>query len=217
MAHLRADIDTSQIQAVLFHSRERRRSLAGIPELFRTHRFVGATDMPVANIAAASFPSAARTAEITFKTAIRVDDNTTTRTGLIFEFGDDTTGLAIWIEDQKISIRAGGLTTNGVLGSFNNGVQWPATLELDIVAAVRPGLGAVALWLNGKEVIKAQNAAKLLTNLEWAATSAGSFAAAVQGTTPSDVAQTGAPANFEVIEPMSVFVGQRPRQFTTPV
>lgn len=201
-------------QAVRFYNRERRRSLAGIPRLFRTLQLRGATDIPVANIATATFPT--RDSEITFKTAIRIADNTDPRTGLIFEFGSSAAGLAIWIENDAIGFRAGGTGDDGVAGTFDNVAQWPATLELEIVAAVRPGLGLVALWLNGEEVIKAQSVNETFTNGEWAASSAGSFAAAAQGTIPADVVQSGAPTNFEVIEPMSVYVGQRPRQFLTP-
>lgn len=202
-------------QAAYFHARERRRSLAGIPELFRTHRFQGVSVMAVANISTDVFPI--RDSEVTFKTAIRIADNTTGRAGLIFEFGATASGVAIWLEDQIIGFRAGGTGDDGVAGTFDNGAQWPATLELDIVAAIRPGLGLVALWANGQEIIKAQSVNSSFTSGEWAASSAGSFAAAVQGTTPADVAETGAPTNFEVIEPMSVFLGSRPRQFITPV
>ena len=198
-------------QAVLFHARERRKSLAGVPEMFRTHQIFGGTVMTVASIATATFP--VRTGEVTFKTAIRFSDNTSTRTGLIFEFGSSTAGVAIWIEDQQIGFRAGGLGDNGALATFANGAQWPAGLELDIVASVRPGLGIIEIWLNGQTVLKAQSDAFT----QWAASSEGSFAAAVQGTTPSDVVQTGAPSNFAVIEPLSVYIGQRPRQMVSTV
>ncbi len=203
-----------QGQAAYFHARERRRSLVGIVELFRTHRISGGATMPVADIPIATFP--VLNTEVTFKTAIRIADNAVARAGLIFEFGSSVAGVAIWLEDQIIGFRAGATGNDGVAGTFDNGVQWPATLELDLVAAVRPGLGLVALWANGKQIIKAQSVASSFTSNEWAAASAGSFAAAVQGTTPADVAQTGAPANFEVIEPLSVYIGQRPRHFTTP-
>ncbi len=55
-------------QAVYFHARERRRSLAGVVELFRTN-FI--PDIPTANISGASFPDEVRSSVVTFTTAIR--------------------------------------------------------------------------------------------------------------------------------------------------
>lgn len=206
---------SEQEQAVYFHSRERRKSLAGLPELFRTHRIFGTTVMAVSNIVVGTFP--VRDSEVTFQTAIRIADNTTARAGLIFEFGSSTSGLALWMDDTTLNFRAGGTGNAGVSGVYDNVVQWPATLELDLVAAVRPGLGLVAVWANGREIIKAQSIDTTFLNGEWAAASAGSFAEDVQGTTPADVGETLAPVEFTVIEPMSVYVGSRPRQFITPV
>lgn len=204
----------AQEQATYFHARERRRSLAGIPELFRTHLIRDTLDLPVANIVASTFP--VRDSEVTLRTAIRVDNNVLARAGLIFEFGSSTAGIALWLENQAIGLRAGATANDGVAATFNNGVQWPALIELDIVAAVRPGLGLIGLWLNGNSVLRAQSVSLGFTNDEWAASSAGSFASAAQGTIPADVAQTGAPSNFAVIEPLSVYIGSRPRQFITP-
>lgn len=204
-----------QEQAVQFYRRERRRSLEDIAELFRTHKIDGGTQIAVATIPAATFP--VRDTEVTFRTAIRFDDNTDPRTGLIFEFGSSASGIAMWIEDDLIGFRAGDTGDDAASGTFDNTVQWPATLELDLVCAVRPGLGLIALWANGKQILRVQSVTQPFGSGEWAASSAGSFASAFSGTIPADVGESGAPANFAVIEPLSVYISQRPRQFITPV
>ena len=200
-------------QAAFFHTRERRRSLAGVPEMYRTHQIYGGTAMAVASIDTGSiFP--ARDILVTFKTAIRITDNAGQHRGLVFEFGDSTTGVALWIGDQTIGFHAGDSgTTDGATATFDNGAELPVGLELDLIAAVRPGSGLVRLYGNGREI--ARGAASGGAASPWASGAAGSFAAAAQGTVPTDVpvASQGAPAGFEVIEPLSVYVGQIPRHF----
>ena len=198
-------------QAVYFHSRERRKSLAGTPELHRTHRIFGDTVMAVAPIAAALFP--VRDTLITFKTAIRI--TAAAPTGLVFEFGSSSRGVAIWVDNNLLRVRAGSAATfDRARATFNNTVDFPVGLEMEIVAAVRPGDGRVRLWGNGRELARDTSVnGNFGSPSDWAASSAGSFATAVQGSTPADVDQTGAPTNFEVIEPLSVYVGQIPRHF----
>lgn len=47
----------------------------------------------------------------------------------------------------------------------------------------------------------------------WSAGSDGAFAAAAVGVLPADVTETGAPTDFDVIDPLSVYLGQVPRHF----
>ena len=95
---------------------------------------------------------------------------------------------------------------------FNSGAQLPATQKIGIIASAIPGLGKVALWINGERVGTGTSAARTLGNAGWAEGTAGSFAQAANGTSHSGADLT-APANFTVIEPWSVYVGQVPRQF----
>lgn len=192
-------------QAVYFHSRERRRSLAGVPEMFRT-RFYG---IPTTPVLATEFPT--RDVLFTFWTAIRVTG--ATPTGLIFELGDATTAVAAWIDDNEVNFRAGDAAADDRgLAQFDNLVSLPNTLELDLVFAVRPGDGRVRIWANGNEVARGVATNGQLSN-GWAASSNGAFAAAAVGALPADVTETGAPSDFDVIEPLSVYVGQVPRHF----
>lgn len=206
-------LSTNRGQASLFHARERRRSLAGVPELFRTHRIRGASAMAVASIdTGAIFPS--RAGFVTFKTAIRITENSGEHRGIVFEFGDSTTAVALWVGDQTVGFHAGDAgDADGATALFNNGAELPVGAEYSLVAAVRPGDGRVRLWANGTEVARAQATNEAIS--AWAADSAGAFAAAVQGTVVADVPaiSQGAPAGFDVIEPLSVYINQIPRHF----
>lgn len=192
-------------QAILFHSKERRLSLAGIPDLFRST----ALPIPTSPFSAARYPDP--NGPVTFKTVIRITG--ATPAGLVFEIGDVTTAMALWIDDSLIKVRAGdALAADRALASFDNTVSLPIGLELDIVASVRPGDGRIRLWLNGRERARDTAVNGQLPN-GTASSSDGAFAAAAVGALPSDVTQTGAPTSFDVVEPLSMYYGQVPRHF----
>ncbi len=192
-------------QAVYFHSRERRRSLAGVPEMFRTLQ----APIPTTPVLATQFP--VRTTLLSFWTAIRITG--AAPTGLIFELGDATTAIAAWIDDTDIILRSGDAAADDRgIATFDNTVSLPVGLELDLVYAVRPGDGRVRIWANGLEIARGVATNGQLSN-GWAASSNGAFAAAAVGALPADVTETGAPTNFDVIQPLSVYVGQVPRHF----
>lgn len=192
-------------QAVHFNSRERRRSLAGVPEKFRTHEL----PIPTSPVLATQFP--ARDIPITFRTAIRV--TAATPVGLIFELGDATTAIAAWLDDTTINIRAGdAAAADRGIATFTPAGGLTLTLMLDLLIAVRPGDGRVRIWGNGTELARGVASNGQLPN-GWAASSNGAFAAAAVDALPADVTQTGAPSNFDVIAPLSVYVGQVPRHF----
>ncbi len=209
----------TQQQAVHFHSRERRRSLAGIPELFRTHRFAGTTSMAVASIASSTiFPDAVNIGDVTFKTVIEIANNADARSGLIFEFSDAAGGIALFLTDTTLVARAGSVSAAEIAtAAFDNSVQWPATLQLELVVAVRPGLGLLGIFTNGALAIRDQSSGGDLGSVGWVSGAEGSFAAAADTAVPADVSVDTAPANFSVIKPLSIFVGQSPRQLLTPL
>jgi hypothetical protein len=205
-------------QAVYFHSRERRRSLGGYPELFRTHQFYNAAGsaIAVANIATGTvFP--ARTELITFRTSITIDDNGGVHAGLVFEFGETTRGCALWLEDDKIGFHAGAAgDADGATALFDNGGELPVGWKLDLVVAARPGDGRVRIWGNGHELARATATnGDFGSPSEWSSNAAGSFAAAPQGTVVSDVpvGSAQAPDGFTVTSPLSAYVKQAPRHF----
>lgn len=191
-------------QAIYFHGRERRRSLAGVPELFRDILLPIPTTPFVIN----RYPDVDQPA--TLRTAIRVTG--ATPQGLIFEIGNATTALAIWVDDNIIGARMGDTGDDAAVATFDNTISLPVSLELDIVVAVRPGDGRIRMWFNGTERARATAVNGQLPN-GVSAQSNGAFASAAIGPLPADVTQTGSPSNFDVIEPLAMFRGQTPRHF----
>lgn len=199
------ELRTTTDRALRYHSRERRLSLQGVPELFGTHRY----PIPTAAISAGSFVEFAE--PTTFTTSIRITG--ATPAGLIFEIGDGTTAIAAWIDDDEITLRAGNSGDDAAIATFTNPT---GTLEIGrefkLVCAVRPGSGRVRLWSASEEIARA-TAVNGQFPAGWAADSVGAFAAAAAGALPADVAQTGAPSDFDVIQPLLAFAGQVPRHF----
>ena len=148
----------------------------------------------------------------TFWTAIRITG--ASPAGLIFELGNDTTGIAAWVDDDTIGFRAGDAAA-GDFGSalfVNAAGTLPDGLELDLVFAVRPGDGRVRMWGNGREIARGVAANGQLPN-GWSSGTNGSFALNRSGNTPPDVTEFGIPADFACIEPLRAFMGQIPRHF----
>jgi len=199
------DNEGAILQAGRFNATERRQSLAGVPELFRTHSFA----IPTATIPAAAFP--ARTAPVTFKTALRIT-NGATAAGLLFEFGDAANGaVAAWLESTGVlHFRAGGVGTDFAHAIWNNGGAFTIGRKMELMFLVIPGSRLAAIFLGGKE--RARNVC-VSPMAEWARNSNGSFAAAANGVLPADVLQTGAPVGFELIQPLSVYNKQVVRGF----
>jgi len=205
-------------QAAFYYSRQRRRSLAGFPELGRTHSFYDAAGsaIAVANIATGTvLPD--RDGLITFSTSILIIDNGGVHAGLVFDFGDAARGCALWIEDDKIGFHAGAAgLADGASAIYDNGGELPVGMTLNLVAAVRVGDGRVRLWGDGRELARATATnGSFGSPLTWASTGAGSFASAPQGTVVSDVpvGSAQAPDGFTVTQPLSVYFNQVPRHF----
>ncbi len=205
-------------QQVGFHrARKRRKSLAGEPNIFRTVSIKGSTTLPVGDINTdALFPIL--TTPITFKTTIRIlADGGGEHRGLIFEFGDAAIGCALWVGDQTIGFHAGeDALVNGADAIYDRESEHPTGIIYNLVAAVKPGTGQVRIWANGLELARGvASSGGLGAGGQWAAASAGSFASAAQGTVVLDVPVVSrvAPAGFEVIEPLGVYVGSVPWRF----
>ena len=215
MAHAPQPVD--ELSRVVFHHAVRRRqSLAGVPEMFRTHQIFGGIVMAVADIdTGAIFPS--RTSPITFRTAIEITANAGVHKGLVFEFSGSDIGATLWVGDQTIGFHAGeDGTVNGATALFDNTLELPVGLSMDLVVSIRPGDGRVRMWGNGKELARETASSNTFGAAKaWAEDANGSFAATAQGTIVVDVpaASQIAPDGFTVVEPLSVYVGQVPRHF----
>lgn len=212
MTLIRLQSGTARNQSGRFHSRERRASLAGFPELYRTHRFVGAGVMPVATIDTdVVFPSPSLSRPVTFRSVIEITGPNPT--GLVFEFGSDTRGCGLALVGAFIGFVAGGLTNESSFALFNAGGDPLVGFRMDFTAAVDPGTGRVRVWRNGEELARDTSVDGDLGG-DWSDAGDGSFASIGSGTVhPSIVAGNQAPVGFEVVEPLSVYVGQVPRHF----
>ncbi len=194
---------TEQEQAAFFHARERRRSLAGIVQLYRTSRIFGpamAADIPDVLL------SGVLASPITFQTAVRI--NSGTDAGLIFGYGSGTSAVGLWLNsDQTLGFHAGAAGVDGATALT------PALAvggEFDIVVSVRPGNDKVRIWVNGREAARADSVNGIGT---FAAAGADGDFAQAGGPFVADITEQGAPTGFEVIEPLSVYTKQFPRHF----
>lgn len=200
-------------QAAQFHRRERRRSHANVPKLYRTHRLVGSGQIGVATVDPSSIFSGRELSPVTFKTAIQISDNASTREGLVFEFSDASGGTALFLSDTTMVAVSGDDAGNDNLSiTFDNVVQLPAGAKFDVILALSPGLGRGELWLNGHSVANGVTTSGDFGSIGWFSGDNGSFASAANGAVPAGVSAL-APQNFSVIEPLSVYIGQIPRQF----
>lgn len=171
---------TDQQQAAFFHSRERRKSLAGVLKLYRTARFFGptmATTLPVGSLNSFNSP-------VTFQTAVRVTGPAPT--GTIFEYG----GLSLAVATSTIT-----LTASGQTATFDNVAPIPDGIEIDLSFSIKPGDGKFRIWGNGNEIARLE----VPPFANWATDAGGTFAQS--------------PSDYEVVEPLSVYLKQFPRHF----
>jgi hypothetical protein len=178
--------------------------------LFRRHR-LGVSGA----IATASFPTAMLSQPITFMTEIEVSG--VAAEGIVFEYGDSTTGVKLWIEGADTLAAAAG---DGTPAS-NGGADGSATIaglgtdgfRLQLVMAVSPGKGELRVWADGHLVIREDSVAAMTSNT-WAASSAGVIAGIENGTSNSrsTVDITAAPTDFAVVRSLETFIGQLPKQ-----
>jgi len=190
-----------------FHARERRKSLYDpMFELFRTHQFAyNITGIATGDV----FPD--RTLPITM--GVTVKRTAASPTGIIAEFGDATTGLAIWfaVADGKIYAAAGdAVAADGITLA---GIAPPQDQIVRIVFATIPGSGKARLWLNGQLVAHGEASGGVFPN-GWSSIANGAVGAVdTTVTTRVPVADRIALANAVILSPVKVAQNQRPRQF----
>lgn len=205
-------IDTELEQHVYHRSRARVRALRDLTKgMFRTHRFeVGAADTVVINDL---FPD--RDLPITFITSFRITG--ATPAGLIFEFSDSTDGgLVAWVDGTTLGVQVGASEGTPWTDSINvqHTIASDVGAEFDLAVAVLPVHQQLFVWVNGERVdTHLRNSGGTFPNGTWAPASGGAFAAIVNGTASAGATQTGAPTDFEVYEPLSIYQGQKPRHF----
>lgn len=125
-----------------FSSRERRLSLFD-PSfgIHQSHTF-DATQNPIAG---ERFPVELFLSPITI--AVEIIQTGASPTGVIFAYGDDLTGIAVWLEGQDVGIAAGGPATNGI-GGIRSSVLKAINHRVRLTFVAHPGYGAAALYVD---------------------------------------------------------------------
>jgi hypothetical protein len=193
---------------------KRRKARAGFSENFVTHLLHGSGSIGVTPLVTDDiFPD--RSLPIMFQTRIRI--LTGVSQGLIFEFGSSTRGAAAWVEPNMIGIVAGngGVSNERASAVWDLGAALATSRIFQLTFVIVPGSGKVRVWDFG---IRQANGVAVDNDFgpgDWADTENGSFASALVGTVMADVPVGSriAPSNFEVIEPLTVFNNQTPKNF----
>ena len=168
----------------------------------------------------AVFPASVRGGPITFTTRIRLL-GTGVPSGVVFEFGDSTTGiklaLGLVIASRTIQAIAGdGVDPDGSAGIISVPAVLTSTDVVDVrtVLSVHPGAGRMKLWF-GSDVAQGQSGNVPLTGGLWSSDADGSVGTAHNGTSINGVAGdiNGAPEHFSIVEPVRAFAGSLPRSF----
>lgn len=158
------------------------------------------------------FPDLTR--PITFGTRIRVSG--ASATGIVFEFGDTTTGTKLGVSGGSLYLAAGsaGTAADGVDDSVALDALGVSGATLDIVVAINPALGRAWLWVDGDRKMRLTSTSGDFTNDRWAAAgstgSLGDEDSADGSTQRPGATINGAPSDFDVVAPLIVAVGQLP-------
>lgn len=199
-------------QALRFFRRERTRGFRDLgKQLFRSQRILLPDGASIGN----GYDAATRGAPVTVQTRIRVTD--TSPSGLIVGIGGAGHGLFVWVDGGVVGAAAGNLTTDSDAGTRAEApFEAVAGNVLDVVVACVPGTGVLAIWLDGVLMDRAQSVDPAIESSLWADdTDAGVFGAEYSDGTPDVVGSIAAPADFEVVQPLSVFLRQAPRHLIT--
>ena len=193
----------------------RRKARAGFSQNYVTHLIHGSASIGVTPLVTDDiFPS--RSLSIFFQTRIRILANGGVHRGLIFEFGSSSRGCAAWVGDNTIGLTAGSgsVADDRATAIFDLGGELSVGREFQLTLAIITGPGRVRIWDGGLRIADAI-AVNNEFNGDYADTDNGSFASALVGTITPGVppASQIAPSGFEVIEPLTIFNGQHPREF----
>lgn len=198
----------SRRAAILHAARERRKGLQDPAYgLFGVHVFAAGA----AVTASSSFPAAVRDRPATF--AVSVVRTDAASSGLVFELGSSSVGIAAALDGPDLIVAA------GAAAASDDGVTLTLTDALPgldqtyrIVVAVVPGSGRLAVWIDGRLVDFATSVGEVLTG--WTDADDGAVGATPEGTVLDRIAAPlqVAPSDFDLVSPLRVFVGQTPRQ-----
>ena len=182
---------------------ERRDPSAG---MFRTHTF-GAADTAINT--GVSFPVRSKPISL----AVSLIRTGAAPDGMVFELGDSTTGLAIWVNGPDVGFAAGDAGDDGA-GVVMVGALPAVGARFKFVCAAIPGSGAVFLWRNGR-----LEGDSIAVNADfpngWSSSSLGAVGE-TNGTANSRASETGTLTDVDIIGDVSMYLNQRPFRHTAP-
>lgn len=179
--------------AAHYHARRRTRSHRDITRgLSRTHDLgIG----PANYVTEAIFP--VRTRPITFVTAIEITG--ANADGIFMTFGDSTGKIRCSIKNRKLMVVA----RNAISGTASHSTPTVSAFgdvgaQIGIALAINPGAATIRGWVNGDLMLRLTISSGFHDG-EWCG--------------PGDGAITDTMTDFALVEPVSAFLGQLPRQF----
>lgn len=192
-------------------TRQRRNLVSG---LFRTHLLGPA---PQNFVTATLFPSSTVPPTLERPCTFVVDVLITgaSADGVVIEMGSSTHGMAITLGAGVIYGAAGGAgaeVANGAHATFTPGVG--RRLQVGLAVIPGPGVGTVYLFIDGKLVSKVQSTSTNFTGNAIADVLSDGAIAQVNGTLTGRVPAVTVPTNFQIVSPVSIYVGQIPRHIT---
>ncbi len=113
-------------------------------------------------------------------------------------------------------VAQGSTTGTGINATFTMTYALKAPRPCRVVCAVIPNNGTIRMWVDGHRRIAAASVAGTMGANGWGTTGAGAVGnIAVDCNTRAPAGARVAVANLRVVSPLSVFDGQRPRQYYT--
>lgn len=191
-------------QARLFYARRRRRSILdpGLG-LFKTHDLGFSGDVQVG----LRFPDRFR--PVTFRTRIRRTG--ASPRGTVFELGGAVTDLIVYVDGTDLQVAAGASSgDDGLLVTAANFLP-PEGTDALVTVAVLPNAGFVWLFKDNRTVASGRTVSGRMSQ-GWGSTSLGSVGTIVGGAnTRVDTGGFEVLQDVEIVEPVSVYMGQIPR------
>lgn len=201
---------TGRQQAVRYHARSRTRGFRDVRHGLSRNRLISLATTAPGNYFS---PAALRQAPITLHTRVKITG--VTPTGALFHFGTAAHGIACWIDGGSLFAIAG-----SVAAPAADGVLAEATFEpvvgnvFDVDVACNPGTGVLGVFLDGV-LVREQSADPSLLLSAWAAAGGvGEWNRALSAA-PAMVTEAGAPTQFSLVLPLSLYHRQRPRHLIT--
>lgn len=202
-------VNTLRNQHFRWQERQRTQAQRDITKgLFRTHIFgPTAVNFDTATVFPATPPPDDLARPFTCVCDIEVTG--AAAAGVIIEIGDTSAGCGLLMSAGSLFGFGGGLlASDGVDVSVALGIG----RRVQAAVAMIPGDGRLVLYLDGKAISRGVASGGAFLNSRIAAASGGGVAQ-VNGTLSARMPAVTTPTNFQLVSPVSIYVGQLPRNF----